>query len=78
MLRRGHFDTRACDRYIRLLETVDLGEESVVDRRIVSVLWYMPLLIEWQRDRLDQDEHNALAPVLDKVTSELERILGVP
>jgi len=38
----------------------------------------MPLLIEWQRDRLDQDEHNALAPVLDKVASELERILGVP
>jgi hypothetical protein len=58
LLRTGHFDSLARDRFFRL--------------------WYMPLFMQWQERRLDTDEREALQAAANRVTSELERILGVP
>jgi hypothetical protein len=38
----------------------------------------MPLFMQWQERRLDTDEREALQAAANRVTSELERILGVP
>lgn len=78
LLRGGHFDTRARDRFLHLLESVDLGSSEVVDKRLVSLLWYVPLFLQWQDRRLDEEERVQLRQVLDQVTNQLERILGVP
>jgi len=78
LLRSGHFDTRARDRFLALLRSIDLGEGESVDRRIVALLWYVPLLLRWQERRLDDEERKALDHTIDSVTTELERILGVP
>jgi hypothetical protein len=78
LLRGGHFDTRSRDRFLGALREVDPGSGSTLDRRLVSLLWYLPLLLSWQEERLGQDELAALKAVEDSVINELERILGVP
>lgn len=78
LLRTGHFDSLARDRFLRLLQSIDLGTGGSIDRRVVALLWYVPLFMQWQERRLDADERVALQAAANRVTSELERILGVP
>lgn len=78
LLRGGHFDTRARDRFLRLLESIDLGSSDVVNRRLISLLWYLPEFLRWQSDRLGDEEIGQLHDTLNQVMSQLERILGIP
>jgi len=78
LLRNGHFNSSARDRFVRLLQSIDIGTGGSVDRRVVALLWYVPLFMQWQERRLDADEREALQSAANRVTSELERILGVP
>lgn len=78
LLRGGHFDTRAADRFLRLLGTIDLGDGDVIHRRVVTLLWFIPVFLQWQEHRLDEDEWAALRRVIDAATNQLERILGIP
>jgi hypothetical protein len=78
LLRAGHFDSLARDRFLRLLQSIDLGSSGPIDRRIVALLWYIPLFMQWQERRLDPDERLALQEAASHVTTQLERILGVP
>jgi hypothetical protein len=78
LLRAGHFDSLARDRFLRLLESIDLGANVSIDRRVVALLWYVPLFMQWQERRLDAEEREALQAAANRVTSQLERILGVP
>ncbi len=78
LLRNGHFNSIARDRFVRLLQSIDIGTGGSVDRRVVALLWYVPLFMQWQERRLDADEREALQSAANRVTSELERILGVP
>jgi hypothetical protein len=78
LLRAGHFDSLARDRFFRLLQSIDLGAHASIDRRVVALLWYVPLFMQWQERRLDTDEREALQAAANRVTSQLERILGVP
>lgn len=78
LLRAGHFDSIARDRFFRLLESIDLGAGGLIDRRVVALLWYVPMFMQWQERRLDGDERQALQAATNRVTAELERILGAP
>ncbi|MGH3322482.1 MAG: hypothetical protein ACRDN9_20360 [Streptosporangiaceae bacterium] len=69
---------RARDRFMRLLESVDLGQAEVIDHRLVALLWHVPLFLQWQGRRLDDEERAALQQVLDRATNQRERVLGVP
>jgi hypothetical protein len=77
-LRSGSFDAGKAAELLDTLRELDLGDATVVDRRLVSLLWYMPLFIEWQGRRLPDDDQAKLNEVLNFVTTELQRILGVP
>ena len=78
LLRTGHFDSIARDRFLRLLDSIDLGDDVTINRRVVALLWYVPLFMQWQERRLDTEEREALQAAANRVTSRLERILGVP
>ncbi len=78
LLRDGHFDNLALDRFLRLLQSVDLVTGSSIDRRLVALLWYVPLFMQWQERRLSANQQETLQTAINKVTSQLERILGVP
>lgn len=55
-------------------------EGSSVDRRLVSLLWYLSIFLTWQTERLvangvDQPTYERF---VNQVHSELERVLGIP
>ena len=78
LLRGGHFHSLARDRFLGLLQSIDLAPEDTIDRRQVGLLWYVPLFMQWQLERLDDEEQALLRAAIDQVTNYLERILGVP
>ena len=79
-LRRGNFDRASLDRLIRTLDLVDTEGDTTINRRVVSLLWYMPIFMGWQAERVK--EAGGDVAELDKATNRvqnmLERILGVP
>ena len=76
-LRSGDFDAIAAQRLLRVLGSLDLGD-GPVDRRLVQLLWYMPIFMVWQKDRLSNADAAATEEVLNEVMSILERVIGVP
>jgi hypothetical protein len=78
-IRTGHFDAVARARLMRLVESIDLGEAEAVDRRVVALLWYLPLVLTWNAPRFDDEGlRSAIRETSDRVTAELERIFGIP
>ena len=60
------------------LQFAELGEDVPI--RAVSLLWYIPLFMGWQTDWIVE---NGTYPAIygravDRVTNEIERILGLP
>jgi hypothetical protein len=78
LLHGGHFDSLARDHFLRLLESIDLGAADTINRRVVGLLWYVPLFMQWKLERLDDDDQIALRAAIDQATNQLERTLGVP
>lgn len=80
LLRSGKFDEMALDRLLSVLRQVE-PRGITIDRRLVSLLWWIPWVIEWQGQRLDRERHREEAERVrrahDAVFKELERILGV-
>jgi hypothetical protein len=79
-LREGTFDPAGLDRLMRLLDGIDFTDAPEVNRKLVSLLWFMPLFMEWQRERVH--EHGAdpqtLMHAINRVQGSIERILGLP
>lgn len=79
-LRTGVLDRQAYERFIALVRSVKL-KGATMDRRLVKVLWFIPLYMEWQTDRLQRtsgvsaiEYSRYQTPVLDV----LYRVLGLP
>jgi hypothetical protein len=79
-LRSGVFDVAGLKRAKRLIKSVKLGKARLVDRRLVSLLWYIPVFMAWQRKRVQ--EVSADLDRLQRATEDsqdlLQDILGVP
>ncbi|HSM62053.1 MAG TPA: hypothetical protein VK849_14700 [Longimicrobiales bacterium] len=80
-LRQGQFDPQLFERALRSLQGLALAsEEHSIDRRLVSLLWYIPGFMEWQEARVaerggDVDAHRKATAAM---RGQVERILGVP
>jgi hypothetical protein len=80
-LRQGAFSDVAFRRVLEKLAVISLDKDALLPRRFVSVLWYMPLFMQWQFQRIgskcdgNQEKYNQS---VNLVTNEIERILGVP
>jgi hypothetical protein len=80
LLRQGIFDPGGLDRLIAILTSIDLSNESVVDRRLVALLWMIPTLMSWQIPRVSE-LGGSISPLqhgIDKIQSLLMSILGTP
>jgi hypothetical protein len=51
-LRQGQFDSMGLDRLTRLLQSIDFGEATDFNRRVVALVWMIPTLMRWQVERL--------------------------
>jgi hypothetical protein len=76
-LRSGQYDQVGADRLLAALSALDLGD-GPIDRRLVSLLWYLPLIIGWQLHRVPEAEVGKVENILNQVVSILETVLGVP
>lgn len=79
LLRQGTFDSQSSERLLDLLSSLELGN-GPVDRRLVQLLWYMPIFLQWQIERFDASGRDAapVRTVMNKVVSRLEVVIGVP
>ena len=81
-LRQGHFDALGLERFLRLLQSIDFGETTLVNRRLVALLWMIPTLMTWQLERVAEHGGNiqALRGAIAQVQELLQSpsVLGIP
>ncbi|RKH46255.1 hypothetical protein D7Y23_24230 [Corallococcus sp. AB050B] len=77
-LRMGNFDSSKADALLTILKRMELGGSDPLSRRVVSLLWYLPLFMSWQRERVEPKSLSELAKFEARVTNEVERLFGVP
>lgn len=79
-LREGHFDPVGFQRFEQLLGSIRLDQDKPLDRRFVSLTWYIPMFMSWQRERVQALGGNVkeLEVATNKIQNRLEDLLGVP
>jgi hypothetical protein len=51
-VRHGHFDPDRGESFIRTLSEMRIPDEDTIDRRFVSIILFIPLLLTWQIERI--------------------------
>nr|WSZ95359.1 hypothetical protein OH820_06570 [Streptomyces sp. NBC_00857] len=78
-LRSGKFDPDAGEAYVALLSRIPpIGE--TVEARLVQLIWFAPMFIEWQLGRAakSEDELRQLTRIATQVHEAVSNILGIP
>lgn len=78
-LRSGTFDGEGFQRLHSLLESIEVKGSSI-DRRLVSLIWYIPLFMSWQIERVREKRGNVeeLEDTIERILGVLHKVLGVP
>ena len=79
-IRQGHFTPSDFERALKKVSAINIEEDTDVPRRLVSLLWYVPLFMQWQVDRVQESKGDvkAYTKAIATMTNEIERLLGVP
>jgi|SRR5665213_2832088 len=79
-VQQGHFTPRDFERALNKVSAIKIEEDANVPRRVVSLLWYIPLFMQWQVERVQEKKGDvkAYAMAITTMTNEIERLLGVP
>lgn len=79
-IRQGIFVAEDFDRTLKKLSDISIKEDTEISRRLVSLLWFIPIFMEWQIDRIREAGGDMEAYMIARtsITSEIERLLGVP
>ena len=79
-LRIGEFDGDGLHRLCDSLSKISPDESDRFDRRLISLTWYIPMFMTWQRERVLARGGNIeeLEQAINRVQSILENLLGVP
>lgn len=78
-LRDGIFDRALFGDFVTTLMRVRVAEDALLPARFVTLLWFIPLFMEWQTERVSTTcslEEYSLART--RIEQQLERILGFP
>lgn len=79
-LRAGKFDREGAEAYIALLARIPPIEGDVVNSELVKLIWFAPMFIEWQIERVADGEREIaeLNRIADRVQESVAGILGIP
>ena len=80
-VRRGNFDADASLSLLDLLRGITIGEDELISKRLLSLLWYLPSFLEWQKQRVAEispAQTSAYERFVTEVHNTLEDVLGVP
>src|ERR1044072_2006861 len=80
LLRQGVFDRAGFQRLVVTLKELQLPDGEVINRRMVSLLWFIPQFMDWQRERFqkkgyDMNEYDMAAT---QIASAVAEKLGYP
>jgi hypothetical protein len=80
LLRQGKFDAAGLNRLVDTLSVISFLDHELINRRAVSLLWYIPLFMRWQRERVEKNGGDVaeLEKATNRVQALVETILGVP
>ncbi len=79
-IRQGIFVVEQGKDFVLKLNKIALENSETLNRRFVSLLWYIPQFLEWQKERLESSGINMdeYRQVSNSVLNTVEEILGVP
>lgn len=79
-LRQGEYDAQEAARVLETISSLILGIDTPIEKRLVSLLWYMPLFAQWQRDRIREAgmQIETYDRFVTQLTNILEEKLGIP
>lgn len=79
-LRQGDVDAHGIEALLRILERMEVAENDMLPRRLVSFVWYLPIFFEWQRERVAERgaDMKAFQVLSNRVVAAVQRVLGVP
>ncbi len=79
-LKLGNFDPEGLQRLLVVLDSIMIDEESQVDRKLVSLLWFIPIYLEWQKPRFTEQGEGVqeIQDAINRIMPRLYEILGVP
>lgn len=78
--REGLFDASHGEKFVSKLQTLKLPEGESINRRLVSLLWFIPLFLSWQQERVGENGGNvdAFQNFSGRVEGIVMEILGMP
>lgn len=79
-LRDGEYDPSLGERYIELLNSIEIPEGEPLHPDFVKLTWFAPLFSEWQVERAVEfgADKRAVTNFTDRVRERIMELLGVP
>jgi hypothetical protein len=79
-VRNGDYDATRGQAVLAVLCAIKIGEEDMVPKRLVSLLWYLPSFLSWQTERIAEKGGDLVAyeRFVTEVETTLQGVLGVP
>ena len=81
-VRSRKFDLEKGKRVQELLQNIEPLQSKKINKRLVQLLWYIPLFLEYQKDTLkpvlEDKNYIEYVRLVNGMQSEVERILGYP
>jgi hypothetical protein len=79
-VRQENFRIERLERLVNILKSIDLSETKCLDKRLVSLIWYIPIFLMWQKERYIEQGRDAfeLEQAINQIEELLEHILGIP
>lgn len=79
-VRNGEYDQQRAQEILEILRTISIGEDELLPKRLVSLLWYLPSFLGWQSERVAKRNGDMVAyqKFVTEIFNTLEEILGVP
>jgi hypothetical protein len=79
-IREGRFVESEFQQALRRISSISIAEDATVPVRLVSLLWYIPLFMQWQTERVRANgaDMSVYEQAITLMTNELGRLLGVP
>jgi hypothetical protein len=79
-LRQGHFADDEFRRAHERIAAMTIASDKDVPLRLVSLLWFIPIFMQWQTERVRErgGDVTAYGKAIAVMTNEVQRLLGVP
>ncbi len=79
-LREGVYRHDELERLVNTLRSIELTDPENIDKRLVSLTWFIPIFLTWQKERLTSQniDVSRIDQAINRIEEVLEKILGTP